>query len=62
MALVLFLLLMALFLINVPIAVGLGLASTLVFFIDGNVSLIVIIQRMFNSVDSFPLMAIPFFI
>src|SRR5690606_29691399 len=27
-----------------------------------NVSLIVIIQRMFNSVDSFPLMAIPFFI
>ena len=62
MALVLFILLMALFLINVPIAVGLGLAATLVFFIDGNVSLIVIIQRMFNSVDSFPLMAIPFFI
>lgn len=62
MALVLFLLLMALFLINVPIAVALGLASTLVFFLDGNVSLIVIIQRMFNSVDSFPLMAIPFFI
>lgn len=62
MALVLFLLLMALFLINVPIAVALGLASTLVFFIDGDVSLIVIIQRMFNSVDSFPLMAIPFFI
>ncbi|MDQ0428783.1 MULTISPECIES: TRAP transporter large permease [Caryophanaceae] len=62
MALVLFILLMALFLINVPIAVALGLASTLVFFIDGNVSLIVIIQRMFNSVDSFPLMAIPFFI
>lgn len=62
MALVLFGLLIGLFLINVPIAVGLGLASTLVFFIDGNVSLIVIIQRMFNSVDSFPLMAIPFFI
>lgn len=62
MALVLFILLMVLFLINVPIAVALGLASTLVFFLDGNVSLIVIIQRMFNSVDSFPLMAIPFFI
>lgn len=62
MALVLFLLLMVLFLINVPIAVALGLAATLVFFIDGNVSLIVIIQRMFNSVDSFPLLAIPFFI
>lgn len=48
--------------INVPIAVALGLASALVFLIDGNVSLIVIMQRMFNSVDSFPLMAIPFFI
>jgi C4-dicarboxylate transporter DctM subunit len=62
MAIVLFVLLIILFLINVPIAVALGLASALVFFIDGNVSLIVIMQRMFNSVDSFPLMAIPFFI
>jgi len=62
MAILLFVLLMVLFLINVPIAVGLGLASALVFFIDGDVSLIVIMQRMFNSVDSFPLMAIPFFI
>lgn len=62
MAIILFVLLIILFLINVPIAVALGLASALVFFIDGNVSLIVIMQRMFNSVDSFPLMAIPFFI
>ncbi|WP_017381098.1 TRAP transporter large permease [Paenisporosarcina sp. TG-14] len=62
MAILLFVLLIVLFLINVPIAVALGLASALIFFIDGNVSLIVIMQRMFNSVDSFPLMAIPFFI
>lgn len=62
MAILLFVLLGILFLINVPIAVALGLASALVFYIDGNVSLIVIMQRMFNSVDSFPLMAIPFFI
>lgn len=62
MAIVLFVLLITLFLINVPIAVALGLASALIFYIDGDVSLIVIIQRMFNSVDSFPLMAIPFFI
>ncbi|MFK8795131.1 TRAP transporter large permease [Planococcus plakortidis] len=62
MALLLFVLLIALFLINVPIAVALGLASALVFYLEGNVSIIVIIQRMFNSVDSFPLMAIPFFI
>ncbi|WP_019414034.1 TRAP transporter large permease [Paenisporosarcina sp. TG20] len=62
MAILLFVLLIVLFMINVPIAVALGLASALIFFIDGNVSLIVIMQRMFNSVDSFPLMAIPFFI
>jgi len=62
MAILLFVLLIFLFMINVPIAVSLGLASALIFFIDGNVSLIVIMQRMFNSVDSFPLMAIPFFI
>lgn len=51
-----------LFFINVPIAVTLGTASAAIFFIEGNVSLIVIIQRMFNAVDSFPLLAIPFFI
>ncbi|RAZ66429.1 TRAP transporter large permease [Planococcus maitriensis] len=62
MALLLFVLLIALFLINVPIAIALGLASALIFYFEGNVSIIVIIQRMFNSVDSFPLMAIPFFI
>ena len=62
MAIVLFTLLIVLFMINVPIAVALGLASAIIFFVDGNVSLIVIMQRMFNSVDSFPLMAIPFFI
>ncbi len=62
MAFLLFGILIVLFLINVPIAVALGLASAIIFFVDGNVSLIVIIQRMFNSVDSFPLMAIPFFI
>ncbi|MBT2583368.1 TRAP transporter large permease [Planococcus sp. ISL-109] len=62
MAILLFVLLIALFMINVPIAIALGLASALIFYIEGNVSIIVIIQRMFNSVDSFPLMAIPFFI
>lgn len=38
------------------------MASSIVFLVEGDVSLIVIIQRMFNSVDSFPLLAIPFFI
>ncbi|MGP4105925.1 TRAP transporter large permease [Virgibacillus sp. L01] len=62
MTLLLFSILIVLFLINVPIAVTLGTASAAIFFIEGDVSLIVIMQRMFNAVDSFPLLAIPFFI
>src|SRR5699024_9298688 len=48
--------------IGVPIALSLGLASlaTMVFTTDSSPS--VIIQKAFTSLDSFPLMAIPFFI
>ncbi|RKQ35820.1 TRAP transporter large permease [Oceanobacillus halophilus] len=62
MTILLFSLLILLFLIGVPVAVALGLSASTVFLMEGNVSLIVIMQRMFNSVDSFPLLAIPFFI
>ncbi|SEA79442.1 C4-dicarboxylate transporter, DctM subunit [Thalassobacillus cyri] len=62
MTILLFSILIVLFLINVPIAVTLAMASSIVFLIEGNLSLIVIVQRMFNSVDSFPLLAVPFFI
>lgn len=62
MTALLFIMLFVLFLINVPIAVALGLSAAVVFFVDGQVSLIVLMQRMFNSVASFPLLAIPFFI
>lgn len=62
MTALLFIMLLVLFLINVPIAVALGLSAAVVFFVDGQVSLIVLMQRMFNSVASFPLLAIPFFI
>ncbi len=58
----LFILLIVLFLIGVPIAVALGMASSFVFMINGDVSLVALMQRMFNSVGSFPLLAIPFFI
>ncbi|GAB3790573.1 TRAP transporter large permease [Virgibacillus kimchii] len=48
--------------IGVPIALSLGLASlaTMVFATESSPS--VIIQQAFTSLDSFPLMAIPFFI
>jgi C4-dicarboxylate transporter DctM subunit len=49
--------------IGVPIAVCLGLAAILALVMTGtNVSLIVAAQTMFNGVNSYSLMAIPFFI
>lgn len=62
MGTVLFILLFVLFLINVPIAVALGMSAAIIFIIQDSVPLIAVMQRMFNSVDSFPLLAIPFFI
>jgi C4-dicarboxylate transporter DctM subunit len=62
MAWLLFALLIVLFFINIPVAVALGLASMIVLMIQDNVPLMVIVQKMFNSTDSFTLMAVPFFI
>jgi C4-dicarboxylate transporter DctM subunit len=46
---------------GMPVAHGIGLASLLVLLIDGTVPLVVFPQRMFVGVNSFELMAIPFF-
>ncbi|EST52061.1 C4-dicarboxylate ABC transporter permease [Brevibacillus panacihumi W25] len=62
MGTMLFLILLFLLIINVPIAVALGLSVVAVFMIEGNIPLLVVIQKMFNGTDSFPLMAIPFFL
>ncbi len=62
MAWLLFGILIVLFFINVPIAVALGLASMIVLMIQDNVPLMVVVQKMFTSTDSFTLMAVPFFI
>ncbi|EGL81746.1 TRAP dicarboxylate transporter, DctM subunit [Caldalkalibacillus thermarum TA2.A1] len=62
MSVLVFILLLLLFLINVPVAIALAMAATFVFILQGDVPLIAIMQRMFNAVDSFPLLAIPLFI
>jgi len=51
-----------LMLFNIPIAVALGLAS-MIALVFGPMAVppLVVVQRMFTSVDSFPFMAIPFF-
>lgn len=61
MAALLFISLFIMFLIGVPVAFSMGLASIIAMWQDGT-SLQVAIQRIFSSLDSFTLMAIPFFI
>ncbi|NLM95113.1 MAG: TRAP transporter large permease subunit [Firmicutes bacterium] len=51
-----------LMLFNIPIAVALGLASMIALFFGPMATPpLLVVQRMFTSVDSFPFMAIPFF-
>ncbi|MCU4677409.1 TRAP transporter large permease [Catenovulum sp. 2E275] len=52
----------ALLSIGVPIFVALILAVFIGFEIQGSTSPMLVIQRMFSGIDSFPLMAIPLFI
>jgi len=51
-----------LFLFGVPIAVAIGLASVIGIEAQGRLPLLLVAQRMFTGIDSFPLMAIPLFI
>ena len=51
----------ALMIINVPIAVALGVASVIGLWLMGDISMVVIAQKMFSANDSFPLLAVPFF-
>lgn len=54
--------LIILFLVGVPIAVAIGLASVIGIEVNGRLPLLVVAQRMFTGLDSYPLMAIPLFI
>ena len=48
--------------IGLPIGIAIGGLSSLMLLVDGTVTPLAIVQSMVNSVDSFPLMAVPFFI
>ncbi|MBW2306076.1 MAG: TRAP transporter large permease [Deltaproteobacteria bacterium] len=61
MELMILLILFVLFFMNVPIGFALGMASLIVMWVT-DLPLITISQKMFSGVDSFPLMAVPFFI
>jgi len=59
--LLLFALLFGLLIIGVPVAVALGLSS-LVFILTNGMPSVIVLHNMVNGVNSFPLIAIPFFI
>ncbi len=54
--------LLVLFLLGVPIAVSLALAGIITIELTSNIPLVIVAQRLFTGIDTFPLMAIPFFI
>ncbi|MGD9567658.1 MAG: TRAP transporter large permease [Sedimentibacter sp.] len=63
MALTLFGMLALMLILNVPIALSLGIAAVTALLTGTmNTDIVVIVQRMFTSLDSFPFMAVPFFI
>ena len=47
--------------VGCPIAITLGVSSVLALIAGAGFDLTITMQRMFNAVNSFPLMAIPFF-
>jgi C4-dicarboxylate transporter DctM subunit len=58
---VLILSLILLFAVNAPIAIAIGAASLLAILIQGDFSLMMVVQKMFGGTDSFHLMAVPLF-
>ena len=46
---------------NIPVAISLGMASIMILLLGKSVPLLVVVQRLFTATDSFPLMAVPFF-
>ena len=57
----LFICILCLFLIGAPIFVALGMGTTLSIMLEGNFPLVLVPQRMFAGLDSWPIMAIPMF-
>lgn len=56
-----FILFFVLLMLGVPIAFSLGLGSVIAIFMDDKISSMLVAQKLFSSINSFSLMAIPFF-
>ena len=53
---------LALFLLNTPIALGIAMAALSFFLMSSGLPISSFIQKMASSTESFPLLAVPFFI
>ena len=58
----LFAIFMVLMFLEMPLAFAMGISATVVLMYYGTVPLILLPQRLFVTINSFPLMAVPFFI
>src|SRR3546814_4973559 len=58
----LFALMIALMIVRIPIAVAIGLTCVFGMVMHGGFNLEILVARMFATNDSFPLLAVPFFI
>ena len=54
--------LVLLFAINIPVAFAIALSTLVFLVVRGGIPIQTLVQRMVNGTDSFPLLAIPFFI
>ena len=61
MGAILILFLVVMFLINIPLSVSIAGSSIIAIAVSGKFPLLMVVQRMVNAVDSFPLMAVPLF-
>jgi C4-dicarboxylate transporter DctM subunit len=61
-SLLLFLAFCGLITVSVPIGFSIGLASALALIYKGDMPLTLISQKLFTGLDSFPLLAVPFFV
>ena len=62
MSLTLFIAAIALMALGFPIAFALAMAASLAVFVGGRYPQLIVFKEMFTGIDSFPLMAVPFFI
>lgn len=62
MGITLFIAFVILIILSVPISIALGLSSMIAVLLHTDLSLMVVVQKIFGGVNSFTLMAIPFFI